>query len=714
MSESLFSQSWYRVSPLKPRLRSHVQIHLHNYRGNDWYVIQDRFTGRHHRLSTEAYQLIGLMDGRRTLGQIWESACAQLGDHMPTQDEVIRLLSQLFQSDLLQTCALPDFSELQQRQDQGQRNRLLANIRSPMSVRFPLLDPDRFLSASLPFVQPFLGWTAMLVWLLVVAVGSGLAVLHWADLTSSLTDSLLTMENLVLVSLIYPLLKVLHEFGHAYMVKKWGGEVHEMGVMMLVFMPIPYVDASSSLSFRDKYRRMLVGAAGIMVELFVAALALLVWLNVEPGAVRAAAFNIMLIAGVSTLLFNGNPLLRFDAYYVLADFLEIPNLGQRSSRYIGYLCQRYLLGIEHAESNAVSNGEAVWLFIYALASFVYRTFISIRIILFVAGKFFFVGILLAAWAAYGMLVAPLMKIFVYLHKDTHMQRKRARIALTIILPLGLLILGLLLIPVPLYTYSEGVVWAPEDSQVYASGDGFIAEVLVESGSQVQQGTPLVRSEAPQLATRVRLLEAHLSEYQARYQLSFQKDRTEAVLLKEELSRIKADLARARELQQALLLLSPTDGVFVLPQAEDLLGQFIRRGTPLGYVLAQDEMRVRVVVSQADIERVREDTQRVEVQLAELIGQVFPAVIINEVPAASRILPSVALSLDGGGRYALDPREPGQALVLEQLFQFDIELERSVTARMGGRVFVRFVHQPEPMVWRLYRSLRRLLLSRFAF
>ena len=106
MSESLFSQSWYRVSPLKPRLRSHVQIHLHNYRGNDWYVIQDRFTGRHHRLSTEAYQLIGLMDGRRTLGQIWESACAQLGDHMPTQDEVIRLLSQLFQSDLLQTCAL--------------------------------------------------------------------------------------------------------------------------------------------------------------------------------------------------------------------------------------------------------------------------------------------------------------------------------------------------------------------------------------------------------------------------------------------------------------------------------------------------------------------------------------------------------------------------------------------------------------------------------
>ena len=111
-----------------------------------------------------------------------------------------------------------------------------------------------------------------------------------------------------------------------------------MGIMLLVFMPIPYVDASSSLAFEDKRKRMLIGAAGILIELFLAALALLVWLNVEPGAVRATAYNVMLIAGVSTVLFNGNPLLRFDAYYVLADFLEIPNLGQRSNRYLGFLC----------------------------------------------------------------------------------------------------------------------------------------------------------------------------------------------------------------------------------------------------------------------------------------------------------------------------------------------------------------------------------------
>ncbi len=358
MSESLFSQSWYRVADLQPRLRSHVRILRHTYRGEDWYVIQDRFTGKHHRFSPEAYQVIGLMDGRRSLEQIWEQACKELGDHMPTQDEIINLLSLLFRSDLLQSSALPDFSELQKRSRKGKQNRLLMNLRSPMSVRFPLLDPDRFLSATLAFVSPFLGRSAVLIWLLALFTSIVLAVIHWADLTRNITDSLLSLENIFLITLLYPLLKLMHEFGHAYLVKKWGGEVHEMGIMLLVFMPIPYVEASSSLAFDNKYRRMAVGAIGIMVELFSAAVALLVWLNVEPGIVRAVAFNTMLIAGVSTLLFNGNPLLRFDAYYVLSDFLEIPNLGQRANKYITYLCKRYLLGLEHEEPDIQSAGEA--------------------------------------------------------------------------------------------------------------------------------------------------------------------------------------------------------------------------------------------------------------------------------------------------------------------------------------------------------------------
>ncbi|MCK9174453.1 MAG: HlyD family efflux transporter periplasmic adaptor subunit [Desulforhopalus sp.] len=712
MSQSLFSQSWYRVAPLKPRLRSHVQIHKHCYRGKDWYVIQDNFKGRHHRFSPEAYQVIGLMDGRRSLNQIWEKTCAEMGDHMPTQDEVIDLLSQLFRSDLLQTSTLPDFAELQQRRMREKKNRLLAILRSPMSVRFPLFDPDRFLTATLPSVQFLLTWQFFLIWIGVICTAVFLAVLHWTDLTSNITDSLISMENVLLISLLYPMLKVLHEFAHGYMVKRWGGEVHEIGIMLLVFMPIPYVDASASLAFRDKYKRMLVGAAGIMVEMFAAAVALLLWLNVEPGMIRSALFNIMLIAGISTLLFNGNPLIRFDAYYVLADYLEIPNLGQRSSQYVGYLCKKYLLGVEQAEANTDGSGEARWLLFYAIISFVYRFFLSIRIILFVAGKFFFIGVLLALWAGYGMLVAPLVRIIKYLLKDMHMRRKRGRIFLVVIAPIAFVLTFLVAVPVSYNTYCQGVTMAPEESQVYAGASGFITEIPVPNGSIVEPGTLLMQIEDPEVDVEVDVLHARLTEYHVRYEVSLSGDRSEAALIKEEVGRIEAELARARERQQALHVKSSNHGLFFLENEVDLPGHYVRRGTLLGYVLDQNKIRVRVVVPQADIEQVRGDIREVEVRLADQIDQVLPATVIREVPEASDVLPSMVLSLEGGGPFVLDPRSSDRPRSIERLFQFDIQLDNSPIDKVGERVYVRFEHKPEPLAWRWYRGLRRLLLRRF--
>ncbi len=200
-----------------------------------------------------------------------------------------------------------------------------------------------------------------------------------------------------------------------------------MGIMLLVFMPVPYVEASAAYAFRNKYHRMVVGAAGIMTELFLAAIAMVVWVLVEPGAVRSIAFNVMVISGVSTLLFNGNPLLRFDAYYVLSDFLEIPNFGTRSNQQLGYLLKRYLLGVKNNPPPARSSGEAVWLVTYSVASFFYRMFIMVVIALFVAGKFFIIGVLLAIWSIYGFLVHPTFKVAKGLMMDGEIKRKRNRL-----------------------------------------------------------------------------------------------------------------------------------------------------------------------------------------------------------------------------------------------------------------------------------------------
>jgi putative peptide zinc metalloprotease protein len=179
--------------------------------------------------------------------------------------------------------------------------------------------------------------------------------------------------------------------------------------MFLVFLPVPYVDASSSASFRDKWQRALVGAAGIIVELILAAFALFVWLNAEEGIVRAFAFNVMLIGGISTVLFNGNPLLRFDGYYVLSDLLEIPNLGDRSKRYISHLLIRHVFGVKDAVSPATVPSERFWFIVFGISSFVYRMFIVSVIILVVAAKFFVIGVLLAIWSSIMMLGIPMAK-----------------------------------------------------------------------------------------------------------------------------------------------------------------------------------------------------------------------------------------------------------------------------------------------------------------
>jgi putative peptide zinc metalloprotease protein len=711
--DSLFSESWYRVSELKPRLRSHAQIHRHTYRGRNWYVLQDHSTGQFHRFSEEAYHIIGLMDGKRTLSEIWEAACSNLGDDMPTQEEVIQLVSQLHRADVLQTDTAPDIADLHQRHQRVKRSRMFGQFASPFAIRFPILDPERFISATQFIARFIFNWVGFLVWCLMVISALILLGIHWEELTSNLADRVLAMENLFWLWLIYPVVKALHEFGHAYAVKRWGGEVHEMGIMLLVFVPIPYMDASSASAFREKYQRVMVGAAGIMTEAFLAAIAMWVWAGVEPGAVRAVAFNVMIIAGVSTLLFNGNPLLRFDAYYILSDYLEIPNMGHRANRYIGYLCQRYLFNINEAQSPVSAPGEAPWLGLYGVASFMYRMFIIVRIAMFVAGKFFVIGVILAIWGVFNMLIVPLYKIIRYMFTDSHMQRRRRRALVVTGLCAGLLVLMFLVVPFPSFTVAEGVLWAPENSQVYAGTDGFVKEIMVSPGKVVYAGELLIICENSDLETEVKVLEAQLAEFKARHRLGTTEGPLQAEIIMDEIERISAETERKRGEREELLIRSPSDGIFFLPDAEDLTGSFIRRGTPLGYVVDVSRVTARTVVPQHVVDRVRTNTLSVSVRLAEAVKQEFPAVINREVPAASSDLPSLALSLEGGGSLALDPREINDPRTFEKLFHFEIIISGPTLKTIGERVFVRFEHSPEPLTFRWYRMVRRTLLSKFS-
>jgi putative peptide zinc metalloprotease protein len=710
--KTLYSQSWYLVAGLKPRLRSHIQIQRQVFRNKEWYLLQDHSSGRFHRISPEAYFITGLMDGERTMAEIWDAASEHLGHNLPTQEEIIGLLSQIHRFDGLQSDLLPDMSELSERKTREKRNKLLSYLASPTALRFPLLDPDRFLESTLVLVRPLFSWFGLMFWMLVVGYGLLLTTVHWRELTSNVTERVLSLENVLILSLVYPVVKALHEFGHAYAVKRWGGEVHEMGIMLLVFMPIPYVDATSSYSFRDKKKRMVVGAAGIMVELFLAAIAVVVWVNADPGTVRTIAYNTMIIGGVSTLLMNGNPLIRYDAYYILSDYLEIPNLAARSNEYLGYFVKRRLLGIPELASTAQTTGEAIWLSIYGVASFVYRIVITTAITMFIAGKFFVFGILVAIWTACGFVIIPIRKFIQHMLTDPLMQRYRLRTVLACSVTVSIFLVSVAVVELPFFTVVEGIVWVPVESQVNAGADGFVIRLLAEPDSRVVRGEPLILCDAQKLDKEVKLLKGNLREVEARYQLSRVNDRVAAEMLRNEIIKARTELDRARERVSGLLIRSPADGIFVLPLADDLPGRFVKKGAPLGYVVDFDHSVLRIIVSQDDIELVRNRTRRLEARLAGDRARTLPARIVREVPAASNELPSMALSVNGGGTIALDPNENKRPRSFKKNFQFDVELTGTKLTRVGERVFVRFEHFPETLLMKWYRNIRQVLIKRF--
>lgn len=674
-------------------------------------MLQDRASSRQHRFNKAAYGIIVQMDGVRTVQELWDRAQDSLGDDAPTQDEFIRLLGQLHSCDILQSDISADGVELFERQEK-QRGKWKQRFLNPFAVRFPLVDPDRYLVKLLFLARPFVGRIAFAIWCVVVGIACLLTLLHWTDLTHNMADRLLSPGNLLLLWLIYPCVKLFHELGHAFAVRVWGGEVHEMGIMMLVMTPLPYVEASASSAFPDKRKRIGVAAAGMMVEVFLASLALFLWLHIESGQVSAIAYNVMLVGGVSTLLFNGNPLLRFDGYYVLSDLIEIPNLAQRSKLYLGYLIQRYIFSME-CSSPVTAPGEKGWFVFYGIASFIYRICILVTLALFVSGKFFFFGILIAIWALVGQVFFPFIKSVRKLWASVGGRRSRSRIlALSSCL---VLIVGLFLfvLPFPLRTQLQGVVSLPEHSRVMAGTDCFVSEILAPAGSLVKKGQALIRCEDQLLEAHLAVLTASRKEAQARYDAEPLRSRVQKEILKEEINSVEAELSRQKQRLQELTMYSPNQGEFVLPEAETLVGKFVNQGGVLGYIVGPSELKAVLVAEQSEVGLIREKTEGVQLRLAGRLAESIETSIQREVPAASDRLPSAILGTTGGGRIPVDPTDTDGTLTLTKIFQFEVALPlKKEDVRIGERVYARFDHGFEPIGMQWFRALRKLFLRQF--
>jgi putative peptide zinc metalloprotease protein len=696
------------VSALRPRLRGGVRVQRQKYRGESWYLLLDEASGKQHRINAAAYEFIGRFDGRSSVNELWSLLLERFGEGAPDQDEIVRTLQRLAEAELVQLEGRADIAGLFRRS--AERTRRRRPHVNPLAFSVPLFDPSSLLARIEPLaLRLFHPWTAIACAALVLAAAAGAAI-HWGALRAHASTHLASTYYLALAWASYPVVKLLHELAHALAVRRWGGEVHEFGITFLFFTPAPYMDASAAAAFRSRTRRAVVSLAGIAVELAVGALALLVWLALERGLASDVAFVLLVVCLASSILFNANPLLRFDGYHALCDLVDAPNLALRSHAYWLHLARR-LLGGDASAAPAHAPGELKWLLAYAPLSWSYRLVLSVGLALWVGEKSALLGWLAAAALAFFIVLRPAYGALRTLwHSFSHGAARR-RAAGSMAAAAVLAALALLALPMPSGVVVQGVVWPADHARVRAEAEGFVERVLARDGDTVEPGTPLVVLAEPSLFAERDTLRARLLGLTARQYDAILREPALARNVIEDLERTRSELERTEQRMVLWTVRSKAAGRLVLPRGEDLPGSFVEKGTTLGYVLDGEPALVRVAVPEEHAALLRGRARRIEVRLSEERAT-LPARLAREVPASTRVLPSAALGEPAGGGHAVDPADKDGIRALDPVFLFDVALERTPLERLGGRAWVRFDLGAEPLATQWQRRARQALLKHF--
>jgi len=714
MAEQTFSESWYRIANQRIHLRPGVNVSRQNYRGERWMVLEDPFANSFFRMRPEAYEFVARLRPDRTVEEVWRECIERFPDTAPGQQAVIQLLSQLYHSNLLQYNLAADSAQLFERQKKRKQRETRAKLLSIMFMRIPLFDPDRLLVRTMPLVGKFISWFGALIWLVVVGM-AGKVVIDNFDLAMDQSQAVLDPGNIFLLYLGMVITKTLHEFGHAYFCRKFGGEVHRMGIMLLVFTPIPFMDATSSWGFRSRWKRMLVAAAGMIVEVFVAAIAVFVWYRTGSGTLHNLAYNMMFVASVSTLLFNINPLLRFDGYYILSDLLEIPNLHQRAARHLRHLIEHYLFGVKKSESPARSRREAFWLTVFGILSNIYKVVVFTGILLFVADRWLLLGLLMAALCIVSWLIAPIVKLVNYLSSNPRLERCRPRAIAVVSLFFAAVIALLQFIPFPSHFRAPGVVEATRYAIVLNDAAGNVEELLVQPGAQVKEGQPLLRLSNPELDLSLNAAQAELAEVDARIRAARQADVASLKPLASRRESAVKTLDRIRSDMASLTVKARMDGVWVAPGMQGYQGRWLVRGSSLGLLVDPSSFQFAATVSQDDVNNLFDrDFEGAEIRLFGEAERKLTFSEVKVIPADQHVLPSPALGWAAGGEMQTAADDPEGNRTVEPYFKVIGKIDgEDAPALLHGRTGkIRFNTGEQALLPRWYRRFRQMIQRRY--
>lgn len=712
-----------------PALRRDLQITQVSFRRRKNWVVKDPASLRYFRWGEWDYRVAKLLDGKRSLAEVE----AEMSRHFGVAIKPEQLHATV--NNLLSAGLLRNTGTVARRLHESQRKtirkkkakmRLLTLASKLVSFKITLFDPDLLLmrmSKKLRFL-----WTpgAVVVLVLMMAGSAWLMLANQASLAERMPD-LLGWENLTILWFVMIAVKIVHEFGHGLSCKHYGGEVHEMGAMFILFSPFLFCNASDSWTFREKKKRLIVNFGGIYLELFLASVAGTLWVVTQPGLFNQICFNVMIVCSVMTIFFNANPLMKFDGYYALSDWMEIPNLKERGDRALISSAAGLLTGGQGINRDPIFAKLRGRIMFYAVASYVWTFMVAYRMLLAMGHMLEPYGLdrLAQATASLALLtgvVAPPIMVALHVRKvltnnpDSELRRRIINRGL-----IGAAILAVVVaIPWPVSVRSACVIDAANSVRITAATAGYIEEVECSDGKRIQTGAVLAELENPELESQVRDYELRLAGLQAAFAAAETEPdyRRSAAGLRMQKEQLETALQQARLEKEQLVLRSPIDGTVSARGLSERKGTLLRRGDPFCEILPNGPTEVVVVLGENEAGKV-EAGQSVSFRLNSLASRTFEGKVLEVTEQPVARLPHQSLSQYAGGSVpsvmsappagSADPTAP-VALPSGQVFEVRVAISDDdglLRPGMSGRIKIDCGRRPiGATLWQNFMSMLR--------
>lgn len=709
-SVSNINQDGLKADPAAPIVfcrRADLQISRQDYEGSPCFVVKDPLSLTYFRFRPVEIGILERLNGHRSLLEIQEALVADGidRDSVPDAASIEAFVLRLAAEGLIVSASIGRGKTLLHQQRQMAARQSGWSFAKLLYLKFPGIDPSPLLDRLLPLARPLFTPFAMLVAGILVFVSTVIAVVEAERILSGVEqqafEAFFTPGNIIVLWLVLGLTKVCHELGHALTCRHFGGECHDMGFLLLVFSPALYCNTSDAWTLSNKWHRIAISGAGIVVELVIASIATLVWYSTSPGLLHNVAFSTMFICSVSTLLINGNPLMRYDGYYILCDLLQIPNLRQRAAFVLQRMIGQTVFGMKTSSGNSLPAQHRLLFCCYAIGATVYRWLVCGLILWFLYNVLRPYGLgsislLLAAAAAVSLIVQPLysfLRLAIHcLHAAVGLPRVRAAVGMLLLLAVPA---TLLLLPLPVSVVGSLTLGGQQRFPIVMESSGRLKSVYVKSGQLIKEGELLAEFENPQLEDQILQLQAEVDQLAVRAEKHWATGNTaERHAAGELLATRQKQLHKLQQLAAGLKIRAPTAGRLVLsprtiPWSSDAApssplsrseghileqrqsGSYVIAGTQLGEICPEEIRHVELLVEQNRLNDISRG-QPVKVCLDAWPGRRLTGTVDSVAVCRADEVPE-QLATNRGGELVASADPNGRQLLLKTYYQIGVRL-----------------------------------------